>query len=187
MGSEVRLQELCEDGIRSYLDTNGFEAIQTGQETKIIKDCTFVPEEDSFTLYLGHAEADVVLYKTADGITEVLNEGDSLKLYQNSANEVRIPLVVLEVKNGSSSTPTTDAIRSRTIIAREMNEIFPFLGYFFVGDEMSLNRRKIFRAGKHFTSFFISDEPADKDWIRDELIDEGIEPHLQKLKYLGML
>jgi hypothetical protein len=186
MASEKQLQQLCTERIRSYLDANGYGEIQTGERTRIIKDCTFVPDEtgDDFTLFLGHAEADVVLYKTANELTEEIEESEHLKLYQNASNELRIPYAVLEIKNGSL---TTDAIRSRTIIAREMNEIFPFVGYFFVGDETSPTSRMMYRAGKHFDSFFITDEVADKEWVRDQVIDDGIEPHLQKLESLGVL
>lgn len=184
MGSERRLQQLCAAKIGDYLEANGYSGIQTGEQTRIIKDCTFVPEKDSFTLYLGHAEADVVLYRTAQELTEEVEEGLHLKLYQNSSNDLRIPFIVLEIKNG---TLTTDAIRSRTIIAREMNEIFPFLGYFFVGDEMTPTPKKMYRAGKHFDAFFITEETADDDWIREQVIGDGIEPHLSKLEMLGVL
>lgn len=184
MGSEKRLQQLCAERIRGYLDANGYGDIQTGEQTRIIKDCTFVPDEDGFTLYLGHAEADVVLYRTAEELTDEIEESDHLKLYQNSSNELRIPYAILEIKNGSL---TTDAIRSRTIIAREMNEIFPFLGYFFVGDETSPTPRMMYRAGKHFDSFFINDETGDENWVREQVIAEGVEPHLEKLESLGVL
>lgn len=184
MASEERLQRLCAERIRSYLDSNGYGDIEVGERTRIIKDCTFVPDENGFTLYLGHAEADVVLYKTANELTEQIQEDDHLKLYQNSSNELRIPYAILEIKSGDL---TTDAIRSRTIIAREMNEIFPFLGYFFVGDETSPTPRMMYRAGKHFDSFFISEKSADIEWVRDQVIDDGIEPHLKKLESLGVL
>lgn len=184
MSSEERLQSLCLERIRSYLDSNGYSDIQTGQRTRIIKDCTFIPEEGAFSLYLGHAEADVALFTPANDLTDEVEEGRRLKLYQNSSNEIRIPLIVLEIKSGS---PTTDAIRSRTIIAREMNEIFPFMTYFFVGDNMDPTPRKIYRAGKHFTSFFVNHEEADKEWIRDSVIDGGVEPHLQKLESLDVI
>jgi len=184
MGSEQRLQRLCADRIRSYLEANDYGDIQVGEQTRIIKDCTFVPDEDGFTLYLGHAEADVVLYKTADSLTEELEESEHLKLYQNASNELRIPYAILEIKNG---TLTTDAIRSRTIIAREMNEIFPFLGYFFVGDETAPSPRMMYRAGKHFDSFFLTEEVGDKEWVREQVINDGIEPHLLKLESLGVL
>jgi hypothetical protein len=183
MGSEQDLQKLCAERIRSYLSANDYGGIQVGEQTRIIKDCTFVPD-DGFTLYLGHAEADVVLYKTAEGLTDEIEESEHLKLYQNASNELRIPYAILEIKNG---TLTTDAIRSRTIIAREMNEIFPFLGYFFVGDETSPTPRMMYRAGKHFDSFFITDETADKEWVREQVIADGVEPHLLKLESLDVL
>lgn len=110
MDSEQALQELCAERIRSYLEANGYEDIQTGEQTRIIKDCTFVPEDGSFTLYLGHAEADVVLYRTATELSEEIEEGQHLKLYQNASNDLRIPYAVLEIKKGDL---TTDAIRSR--------------------------------------------------------------------------
>jgi hypothetical protein len=184
MGTEERLQHLCAERIESYLDANGYDDIQTGERVRIIKDCTFVPDDSGFTCYLGHAEADVALYKPVSDLTEEIQEGEHLKLYQNSTNELRIPIAILEIKNG---VITTDAIRSRSIIAREMNEIFPFLSYFFVGDEMTPTPRKMYRAGKHFDSFFLTDEVAGKEWIRDQIIDVGIEPHLQKLESLDVI
>jgi len=184
MSSEQRLQHLCAERIRSYLDSTGYTDIRVGEGVRIIKDCTFVPDETGFTLYLGHAEADVALYKPASELTDVVEESEHLKLYQNASNEFRVPITVLEIKNGKL---TTDAIRSRSIIAREMNEIFPFLGYFFVVDESTPTPRKMYRAGKHFDSFFLNDDAASKEWIRDQIIDVGIEPHLQKLEALDVL
>lgn len=96
----------------------------------------------------------------------------------NADNEFRIPFVVLEVKRGSI---TTDAIRSRSIIAREMNEIFPFLGYFFVVDGVdNYMPRKIYRAGKHFDSFFFNQDEGDSAWIRENVIADEVEPHIEK-------
>lgn len=184
MSAEERLQHLCAERIRSYLNTNGYDDIRIGEGVRIIKDCTFVPDETGFTLYLGHAEADVALYIPADELTDEIEESEHLKLYQNAENEFRVPITVLEIKNG---TLTTDSIRSRSIIAREMNEIFPFLGYFFVADESTPTPRKMYRAGKHFDSFFLTEEVATKEWIRDQIIDVGVEPHLQKLEALDVL
>lgn len=184
MSSEERLQHLCAERVRSYLNSSSHSNIRVGEGVRIIKDCTFVPDDSGFTLYLGHAEADVALYIPATELTEAVDESDHLKLYQNSTNELRIPIAVLEIKNG---TLTTDAIRSRSIIAREMNEIFPFLGYFFVADESTPTPRKMYRAGKHFDSFFLNEDSASKEWIRDQIIDVGIEPHLQKLEAIGVL
>jgi hypothetical protein len=184
MATEERLQNLCAERIESYLNSNGYSNIQVGERIRIIKDCTFVPDDSGFTLYLGHAEADVALYIPATELTQAVDESQHLKLYQNSSNEFRIPISVLEIKNGIQ---TTDAIRSRSIIAREMNEIFPFLGYFFAADESTPTPRKMYRAGKHFDSFFLSEDAASKEWIRDQIIDVGIEPHLQKLESLGVI
>ena len=184
MGSEIDLQNSCAERIEGYLSANGYGDIQVGERTRVIKDCTFVPDEEGFTLYLGHAEADVVLYKTADELTKQVSESDHLKLYQNASNEFRIPYAILEIKSGNL---TTDAIRSRTIIAREMNEIFPFLGYFFVAEETQPTPKMMYRAGKHFDSFFLTEGTGDKEWIREHVIDDGIEPHLQKLEALDVL
>lgn len=68
-----------------------------------------------------------------------------------------------------------------------MNEIFPFLGYFFVADETAPTPRMMYRAGKHFDSFFLTEGEADKEWIREQVIADGIEPHLLKLESLGVL
>ncbi len=131
MTAEARLQGLCADRLRAYVDQQGYDDTKIGEQTQIIKDCTIVPENGEFTLVMGHAEADVALYKTDEDPTEHMEEDSKFKLYQNADNGFRVPLIILETK---SSDLTTDKVRNRNIVAREMNEVFPFVGYFFIAD-----------------------------------------------------
>lgn len=185
MAGEIELQHLCARAAETFLSESGHCDIQVGERIHIIKDCTFVPENDDFTLLLGHAQADVAIFIESEELTGQVEESRNLKLYMNAENVFRVPLAVLEVKRGSM---TTDAIRSRDIIAREMNEIFPFMGYFFVADEVGrVMPRKIYRAGKHFDSFFLRRETADREWVDENVVREGLAPHFEKLANLEVL
>ncbi|MEA1930856.1 MAG: hypothetical protein U9O06_04835 [Euryarchaeota archaeon] len=112
MATESRLQRLCADRLRSHMSQRGYNNLKTDEQTQIIKDCTIVPEYGEFTLVMGHAEVDVALYKTDDGLTKHIEEDSKFKLYQNSDNELRVPIIVLEIKSGDM---TTDMIRNRNI------------------------------------------------------------------------
>lgn len=184
MAAEIRLQELCADRLQAYLKQRGYDNIKTGEQTQIIKDCTIVPENGEFTLVMGHAEVDVALYKTDEELTEHIEEDSTFKLYQNADNRFRVPLIVLEIKSGDT---TTDMIRNRSIIAREMNEVFPFMGYFFIADNAAPTSLMTWRAGKYLDGFFFSEEEATEEWIDDRLIDDGVRPHLEKLEQLNIV
>lgn len=130
------------------------ESIQIGKEVPIIKDCTFLPK-DQFNLYLGHTDTDICIFIKQNDLSDHLNESDTFKLFQTSDNEINVPLAIIETKRNHI---TTDDIRSRSIIAREINEIFPFCAYFFVADKIDgVSSDKVRRAGKHFSDFFLSD------------------------------
>lgn len=128
MAAEIRLRELCADRLRAYVNQRGYEDVKTGEQTQISKYCTIVPENGEFTPVMGHAEADVALYKTDEDLTEHMEEDSKFEPYQNADNGSRAPLIILETK---SSDLTTDKVRNGNIVAREMNEVFPFVGYFF--------------------------------------------------------
>ena len=171
MGREDELQQLCLTQIREYVEESRYQGLKVEMEVPIIKDCTFVYEE-GFSMYLGHARTDVCVYVKADHLSAHLKETAFFKLYQNGDKNIRIPIIVLETKRGDKDGKlNTDSIRSRTIIAREMNEIFPFCGYFFIADHMAAaSPGKVHRAGKHYNAFFTRDETADAKWIEDGMV-----------------
>lgn len=185
MGTEKELQELCLKTLRdSYHDP---ERIRVDSQVPVIKDCTFVPEDGDFTLYLGHTKGDIVLYRRLESDVDRLVENDSFKpWWQNADDELNIPFAVIEVKRGDSAT--TGAIRSKSEDARELRGIFPFLGYFFIADEADIQPHKFYRANKRFDGAFIKrKEAATQEWVRKKLIKNGIEPHLNQLADVGVL
>lgn len=64
---------------------------------------------------------------------------------------------------------------------------FPFLGYFFVADEVKMQPHKFYCANKQFDGAFIRSETATVDWVEDAIIDNGIRPHLSQLEDIGVL
>lgn len=164
------------------------EILRVGRGIDIIQNCTFVPDDDGFKFYLGHAETDISLYTTSKALSSEIQPGSRLKLWQTSDKEIRIPFAVVEVKR----TPTTDAIRSRDLLAREMKQVFPFLGYFFIADDTSKTAANLWRHGKHFDGVFIQrskfNSPNGPDTPAvDRLVEDGIIPHLEELENLEAL
>lgn len=187
--SEGDLQDLCVSEIRAHLDTHGFTEVRVGKEVPVIKDCTFVHENDGFSLYLGHAKTDVCAYVEAEQLTAHLEETSFFKLYQNGDKTVNVPLAILETKRGNADGKlNTDSIRSRTIVAREVNEIFPHCGYFFVADRMGASSPgKVHRAGKHFDAFYTCDGLADREWLSETVLKHAIGPYLEELAADGII
>lgn len=184
MGTEKELQELCLETLRN--EHYEPERVQVDTQVPIIKDCTFVPEDGGFTLYFGHTKGDIVLYRTLDSSAGRFNENDSFKpWWQNAEDELNIPFAVIEVKRGDSAT--TGAIRSKSEDARELRGIFPFLGYFFVADEVDLQPHKFYRANKRFDGSFVTDESATGEWITKKVVRNGVKPHLNQLEDIGIL
>lgn len=189
MSGEDELQDLCVQNIRSNLDELPYDNLRVGREVAIMKDCTFVYDEE-IKLYLGHAKTDVAIYLDSPELTSHLEESDHFKLYQNGDKEIRIPLVIIETKRGNKDGGgiTTDSIRSRTIIAREINEIFPFCSYVFLADRASaVSPEKLHRAGKHFERFYTFDGELERGMFNDEIYNEVIVPHLNNLQREGII
>jgi len=188
MSREEELQNLCHREIENLIDDEGFDDLNVGTEVPIIKDCSFV-FENQLKMYLGHADTDICIYMNSEELTSQLTETDHFKLWQNGDKEIRIPIVIIETKRGDADGAiSTDNIRSRTIIAREMNEIFPFSSYVFVGDRAgAVSPGKIYRAGKHYDEFYLCPQKADSDWVNEVVIDNAIKPHLQSLQLEGII
>lgn len=189
MPGEDELQNLCVENIQSNLEELPYSDLQVGSEVAIMKDCTFV-YDDEVKLYLGHAKTDVAIYLESPELTSHLDESDHFKLYQNGDKEIRIPLVIIETKRGDEDGGgiTTDSIRSRTIIAREINEIFPFCTYVFLADRASaVSPEKLHRAGKHFERFYTFDAELDPKTFNEDIYDDVIVPHLKNLSREGIL
>lgn len=190
MTEEDKLKQSLISNIEDFLEEKFPEKdLEVDEEVPIIKDCTFVYEEGEFSMYLGHAKADIAIYIKSKNLTNQLEETDTLKLYQNGSKEINIPLAVIETKRGSDKEKiTTDSIRSRTIIAREMNEIFPHSSYIFIADNAGkVTPGKLERAGKHFDHILTTKGKADQKWIEEEIITEIIETHLDKVAESGLL
>jgi len=164
MGTEEELQELCLEVLRDRYHEP--EQIYVDSQVSIIKDCTFAPEDGDFTLYFGHTKGDIVLYRRIDSDPDRFAENSSFKpWWQNADDELNIPFAVIEVKRGDSAT--TGAIRSKSEDARELRGIFPFLGYFFVADEVDIQPHKFYGANKQFNGAFIRrKEAATREWIK---------------------
>lgn len=184
MAGEEKLAELVSKKVREELARRDWDHLRAETGVKIIKDCTVLPKNGGFSMLLGHAEADVAVYLEPDPLSEELQEGSRFKLYNNGSKRVRVPFVIVEVKRDNVNT---DNIRSRTIIARESKEIFPFLGYFFVADRTGKTSDTLYRQGKHFDGFFVTDGTAEEPWLERELIQKGVEPHLDQLESQGIL
>lgn len=185
MGTEEDLQKLCLETLRDCY--HGREKIQVDSQVPVIKDCTFVPEDGDFTLYFGHTKGDIVLYRQLEQAEDEFRESEFFKpWWQNGDDELNIPYAVIEVKRGDSAT--TGAIRSKNEDAREIRSIFPFVGYFFVADEVDIQSHKFYRANKRFDSAFLKQqEAATSKWISQKVIKNGIEPHLNQLEDVGVL
>ncbi len=186
--SEEEFQEEIVSEVEKFLEKEWYaeKGVEVNKNVKILKDCTLVPEDNGkFGLYLGHAETDVAIYKDSQELSKEVKSKDFFKVYnKRDKEEFHVPLVIIETKSGEV---TTDSIRSRTIIAREMNEIFPFIGYFFAAENTKKTNLTLYRQGKHFESFFIKKDRANEKWIVDNIIREGISPHLKKLKNLDII
>lgn len=75
------------------------------------------------------------------------------------------------------------AIRPKNEDARGLRSIFPFVGYFFVADEVDIQPHKFYRANKQFVGAFMkSKKAATKEWVKKEVIKNGVCPHLQQLE-----
>lgn len=184
MGTEDELQQLCLETLRQSKEIP--EEIRVDKQVPIIKDCTFVPEDGDFTLYFGHIKGDIVLYRRLETAEEGFSESEFFKpWWQNSDDTLNIPYAVIEVKRGDSAT--TGAIRSKNEDAREIRSIFPFVGYFFVADDVAIQPHKFYRANKRFDGAFITDETAKTDWVVDTLIHNGIKPHISQLEGTNVL
>lgn len=184
MGSEDDLQQLCLETLREHYHDP--EQLRVDKQVPIVKDCTFVPENGGFTLYFGHIKGDIVLYRQLDSLADHFTEADSFKpWWQNGDNDLNVPFAVIELKRGDSAT--TGAIRSKNEDARELRNLFPFLGYFFVADEVEMQPHKFYRANKQFDGAFIRSETATVEWVQDAIIDNGIRPHLCQLEDIGVL
>ena len=183
MFSEEEFQVQCHQEIEEYISNSAYPQIESSIEVPIIKDCTFVIGEKP-KLILGHAKTDVCLYIESKELSDHLVETDHFKLYQNGDKKIRVPLAIFEIKRGNTNGRiSTDAIRSRTIIAREINEIFPSCSYYFVGDRASaVSPEKIQRAGKHYDDYFLCSELADSAWIRENVVEKAVEPLLNDLQ-----
>lgn len=189
MSGEADLAKAIEKHVRKAIfDGNGGDhALDIAREVDFIQNCTFVPKGEGYRLYLSHAETDVAVYTTAPSLSSEVQAGTHLKFWQTSDKEVRVPLVVVEVKR----TPTTDAIRSRDVIAREMKQVFPFLGFFFIADDTSKSAANLWRHGKHFDGVFIQRKRFDSDGpgedVIERLVTDGVHPHLEELANLDAL
>lgn len=184
MASESKLAELILEEVQAELDERGWDDLTAKANVKIIKDCTVLPKDGGFSMLLGHAEADVAVYLEPEPLSQELQEGERFKLYNNGDKQVRIPFVIVEVKRDNVNT---DNIRSRTIIARESKEIFPFLGYFFVADGTGKTSDTLYRQGKHFDGFFVDESRVGAKWVRENVIENGVSPHLDRLESQGIL
>lgn len=187
MGTEEKLQQLCLETIREYY--HDAERIHVDSQVPIIKDCTFVPDGngDSYTFYFGHTKGDIVLYRQLEQAEDEFTESDFFKpWWQNGDETLNIPYAVIEVKRGEAAS--TGAIRSKSEDARELRSIFPFVGYFFVADEASIQPHKFYRANKRFDGAFLRQEKtATTEWVKKMVIQNGIEPHLTQLQDVGVL
>lgn len=150
-------------------------------ETPIIMDCTFVPEGEGFTPYLGRHNVDIAIFLEADVLTQPLT---GFKFSDRDEGEIRVPVIAIETK---TADPGTGQIRGKAYVSNEMKNVFPLLRSYLVMDASSVTSMKTYRAGKHFDAFFITDDAADKEWIRENVIKNGVEPHLNRLRDLGVL
>lgn len=181
MASESRLQSLCNERILGYLESRGYSNLSVEQEAPIIMDSTFVPEADGFTPYLGRHKVDIAVFFGPDELSQPVS---GFEFSDAKEGQIRIPLIAIETKH---SNPGTEEIRSKAYVAHEMKEIFPLLRYYLMMDKSSLTSMKTYRAGKHFDAFFITEDTADKEWIRENVIANGVEPHLRRLRRLDVL
>jgi hypothetical protein len=134
------------------------------------KDFTFIPEKNKFCL--GGAQLDVVIFKRK----EITEPKEFFYLAQLN-NNITIPYIVLELKSGKV---TSDAIRARDVVARDIRNIFPFTTYIFVGEKTSKKTETILRQAKHFTRFIISKQKFNKNDYKK--LNTNIQQSIEQLK-----
>lgn len=201
MGAEDDLREICTRVLKEWRHDRGLDQINIASDdgdntgTDLLSDFTFVPEESGLRLYLGSQTADIVLFASAHDFTDVLDSHDALTTSHGASSEdIKIPLAVIELKRGSATTgtpssgsPSTDAIRARSRVARDVKRVFPFAGYFLYVDRSTVGKQKLYRAGRDFDAAFITEKTATPDLITESIIEHGVEPHLERLEYLDIL
>jgi len=187
-GDESKLSQLFLKTLKNR--SKQFKNIYIEEKIKIISDLTCLYSIDmTFEFLLGFSEVDIVFFekivfdkkiefnKSSKGIESLF------RAYNNKKNTktLNIPFVILELKSGHL---TTDAIRSRSVVAKNIKNIFPFCLYIFVCEKCSKKNETLMRQGKNFDAFFIfENEITYKDIINiyDKFIYQYIENKIKNL------
>jgi len=170
-GDEKILSKLFLDTIKGKIEKN--KSITFADRIKVMSDMTCIQEkENTFHFDLGFSEVDLAIFKEIKfnkkiGFNKKSQALDGMfKTVMNKKNSktLNIPFIIIELKSGSI---TTDAIRSRRIVAQSIKNIFPFCLYIFVGENTSKTQETLRRQGKNFDAYFIYDKKITKENIID--------------------
>ena len=181
-GDEDKLAEILYKKINDSLikEIKAYN-LKIDKKIQIQKDFTYIPSKRKFCL--GGAEVDLVIYQELkkNHSYHELKAGDLCYTAQLN-DEVRIPLVVLELKSGHI---TSDAIRARDLVARDIRNIFPFVSYIFIGENSGKKDETLFRQGKNFTNFIIDKGKLSEE--NQEKLLELIKINIKLLKLNKLL
>jgi len=177
-GKEEKLQNKLLDYLRSSKEIKKY-GLQIGQGIQVPKDFTYIPYKNKFCL--GGVQTDISLYKEVD--ENISNNLIYTTRVNNSKDKkIRIPYLVLELKTGSL---TSDAIRARDLVARDIKNIFPHIPYLFIAENTNKKNETLFRQGKSFTNFYIKSTKFKEEDFKN--IARLIVHHLSLMKNNGII
>lgn len=160
--------------------------LKVDDKVKILGDLTCLKSKDGFKLGLGFIETDIAVYKRIPFDKSNRQLKEHFKFIRDSRENrkiLNVPFVILELKSGSL---TTDAVRARNEVARRIKNVFPFCGYFFIGEETRKQEETMLRQGKDFNNFFVYGSKVPADEIK-RIASQFIRPYLNNLRRMNFI
>ena len=182
-GPERKLQALCRKSFAKSADLYG---VKLGEGVKVLLDVTCVGDDTSFKLKFAFVHLDLAFYLPVAIDKAYWKPGSvfgCVSLAPRDRSTLNIPLLIFELKRGGTKGRglTVDAIRSRTIVARSVKQLFPFCSYIFLADSTNKKPDTVMRHGKDFTHYFLYRRRVTKEQLA-KLDSDFVRPHLENLK-----
>lgn len=166
-GDEKELQTRLLNHIKNNINLNEY-SFEIKEGVQVPKDFTYIPYKNQFCL--GGVQTDIAIYKN------IGNKFKSDLIYFTQfpkSEEINIPFIIIELKSGDL---TSDAIRARDLVARDVKNLFPHVSYIFIAEKTNKKIETLLRQGKNFNNFYLSKKPLTIDDFKKitELIETTI-------------
>jgi len=183
-GDEKKLSKFILSILKDKIEKK-FKSISFEERIKVISDLTCIQEkEHAFHFDLGFSEVDLAIFKKIEfenkiGFIKSSNTLDGMfktVMNKKDTKTLNVPFIIIELKSGDI---TTDAIRSRRVVAQSIKNIFPFCLYIFIGENTKKTQETLRRQGKDFDAYFIYEKKISKKDIID-IYEKFILQYLEK-------